>query len=81
MPRPFTPDEQLKIRRRLLEAGRDALTATGFRKTTVSQLARAAGISKGGFYLFFADKTALWMVLLREAEADLRGVLQDLSEA
>lgn len=44
----------------------------GFDKTTISDITRAAGISKGAFYLAFPNKEALLeAVLIREMEAHL----------
>jgi AcrR family transcriptional regulator len=78
MPRAFTGTERQVIRERLLQAGREALPRTGFRRTSVGSLTRAAGISKGAFYGFFDSKEALFVELLREAEGELRGRLQAL---
>jgi len=67
MPRPLTRTEREAIRARLLEAGRELFARHGLRKTTVEELARAAGIAKGTFYLFFRSKEALYgQVLLEE---------------
>jgi len=52
MPRAFTDPERDAIRARLMDAGRELFARRGIRATTVEQLARAAGISKGAFYLF-----------------------------
>jgi len=68
MPRAFTDVERERIRERLLAAGRELFSRYGLRKTTVEELARASGIAKGTFYLFFPSKEALYAeVLLREA--------------
>ncbi|MBC7097821.1 TetR/AcrR family transcriptional regulator [Candidatus Bipolaricaulota bacterium] len=60
MPRAFREDERVVIRERLLSAGRELFSRYGLRKTTVEELARAAGIAKGTFYLFFPSKEALY---------------------
>ncbi|RLE27205.1 TetR/AcrR family transcriptional regulator, partial [Candidatus Acetothermia bacterium] len=68
MPRAFTDAERERIRERLLAVGRELFARYGLRKTTVEELARASGIAKGTFYLFFPSKEALYAeVLLREA--------------
>jgi TetR/AcrR family transcriptional regulator len=72
MGRAFSKQESLAIRERLLEAGRQAVAATGLRKTPVGTLTRAAGISQGAFYTFFESKEALLVELLRRAEAEVR---------
>ncbi|AFG37115.1 TetR/AcrR family transcriptional regulator [Spirochaeta africana] len=64
MPRGFTELEQRRIRARLQQAGRDILGRRGVRKTTIDELASAAGISKGSFYRFYTGKEALALELL-----------------
>lgn len=70
-PRAFTADETDRIRDRLHEAARESFALHGLRRTTVDDLARAAGISKGAFYRFHESKEALLVTLLDEIEADL----------
>lgn len=68
MPRAFTSDESDHIRARLQQAGQEAFARRGVRGTTVEDLARAAGISKGAFYRFYDSKEALLMALLDDYE-------------
>ena len=72
MPRAFSAAERESINRRVRDAGREQFGRVGLRKTTVSDIARAAGIAKGSFYLFFPSKEALLLDILQEEEADLR---------
>ncbi|MBC7221122.1 TetR/AcrR family transcriptional regulator [Candidatus Bipolaricaulota bacterium] len=71
MPRALTQAEREAIRARLLRAGRELFARYGLRKTTVEELAHAAGIAKGTFYLFFASKEALYAELLLQELPDL----------
>ena len=75
MPRAFTDPERDAIRARLMDAGRELFAGRGIRATTVEQLARAAGISKGAFYLFYPSKEALFFALMEEIETELQGRL------
>lgn len=60
MPRPTKQDpERGDARTRLLEAGRDVIRAQGYSATTVDDLCRAAGVTKGAFFHHFANKEAL----------------------
>ena len=68
MPRAFTASERDAIRERLLTAGQDLFARRGIRATTVEQLARAAGISKGAYYLFYPSKEALFFAIVEDVE-------------
>ncbi len=68
MPRAFTTQETAAIRARLMETGAGRFARQGVRRTTVDDLARAAGISKGAFYGFFDSKEALFVALVEEYE-------------
>ena len=72
MPKGFSDHEKEIIRRALLEKGRQLFEAYGLKKTNVEDLARAAGISKGAFYIFFDSKEELFMEILEQFEEDFR---------
>jgi TetR/AcrR family transcriptional repressor of nem operon len=60
MPRPTKHQpERGDARTRLLEAARDVIRAQGFTATTVDDLCRAAGVTKGAFFHHFENKEAL----------------------
>lgn len=60
MPRPTKLDpERGDARTRLLEAARDVIRAQGYAATTVDDLCRAAGVTKGAFFHHFKSKEAL----------------------
>ena len=74
MPKAFTEQEKELIRKRLLEQGHKQFSTYGLRKTNIEEVARAAGISKGAFYLFYASKEALFMDVVEQvAMVDLPG--------
>lgn len=81
MPRPFTDDERDRIRRRLLDAARAQFSRLGYRKANVREIASAAGISKGAFYLFFPSKADAFAEVALEVEAELRRSLLERMEA
>jgi AcrR family transcriptional regulator len=71
----MTPDSRTpKFRRRadarpdeVLDAALELFTEQGFAKTTVDQVARRAGLSKGAVYLYFSSKEALLEGLVTRA--------------
>lgn len=71
-PRGFTDQERDHIRARLLGAGRAQFSSHGLRRTTVADLARAANIAKGSFYLFFPSKEALFFAIMEQLEQEHR---------
>ena len=50
---------------RILDAAANLITRYGYEKTTVSDIAREAGISKGAIYLHYSSKEALFESLLK----------------
>jgi AcrR family transcriptional regulator len=72
MPKGFTEKEKELIAARLLEQGDRLFSAYGLKKTNVEEIAQAAGISKGAFYLFYDSKEALFMDVVEQAEVRLR---------
>jgi TetR/AcrR family transcriptional repressor of nem operon len=60
VPRATNVDPQRgDARTRLLEAARDVIRAKGYAATTVEDLCREAGVTKGAFFHHFASKEAL----------------------
>jgi AcrR family transcriptional regulator len=72
MPRAFNDNEKKIIEQTLIEQGKKQFSAFGLRKTNVEEIARAAGISKGAFYLFFPSKEVLFMRVMEEVEKEFR---------
>ena len=72
MPKAFTEYERELIGKRLLEQGYKQFSSFGLRKTNVEELAEAAGISKGAFYIFYESKEALFMDVVELAEKQFR---------
>lgn len=61
-----------ETRRRLVEAGTDLFARVGLAGTTTTQIARAAGVAAGTFYLHFPDKHSLFREIAFAALAELR---------
>jgi len=72
MPKGFTESEKQRIRKKLIERGREHFERFGVRKTNVADLAREAGIAKGTFYLFFDSKEDLFLTINEEFDKQLQ---------
>lgn len=70
-----------ETRRRLIEAGTERFARDGLHGTTSTQIARAAGVAAGTFYLHFPDKQALFRAIAFEALDELRGRMAAASDA
>ncbi|WP_460275258.1 TetR/AcrR family transcriptional regulator [Celeribacter sp. ULVN23_4] len=57
----------------LLDAALDLFTEQGFDRTTVEQIARRAGVSKGVLYLYFSSKDAVIEALVERAVGPIVG--------
>jgi TetR/AcrR family transcriptional repressor of nem operon len=69
MPRPTTQNpERGAARATLLEAARDVIRTQGFAATTVDDLCRTAGVTKGAFFHHFDSKQALGVAAAYWAE-------------
>jgi AcrR family transcriptional regulator len=81
MPRAFNVSERDRIEARLLETGRRLFERQGLRKTNVAELAAAAGIGKGSFYLFYPSKEALFMAISDRFETQVKAAFEHELEA
>ena len=80
MARSFTEREKENIRRSLQEACKQSWTQYGYKKTSVDDLCRQAGISKGAFYLFFESKEALFCEVLCSVQEQICNAASEVIE-
>jgi AcrR family transcriptional regulator len=59
-------------RGQLLDAARQVFEVKGYHVATVSDIVQAAGLSQGAFYLYFADKKAIFAALQDELATLMR---------
>ncbi|UNC92008.1 TetR/AcrR family transcriptional regulator [Candidatus Contubernalis alkaliaceticus] len=78
MPKHFTSNEREIIYQRLIEAGKEYWERYGIKRTNVQDLARAAGISKGTFYLFFKSKELFFMEVLQKSHDQIKQQLMQV---
>jgi AcrR family transcriptional regulator len=71
MPKAFTEREKQIISGRLKEKGSEMFVKYGVKRTTVDDLARSAGISKGSFFSFFPSKEELFVTIFEEKLEEL----------
>lgn len=79
MPKAFSEHEKDAIRAQLRQGGKKLFEKQGIKKTSVDELAQAARISKGAFYLFYESKEELFMDILEGLEGDFRKRIFDFS--
>ncbi len=77
LPRPTIPDRANTI----LRHARELILAKGYDGTTMAEIARRAGISKGAVYLDFPSKEALLDALLARSVRDLAAAVRARVEA
>jgi AcrR family transcriptional regulator len=66
--------------RELLEAARRVLGAKGYHGTKIVDIARAAGVGVGTFYLYYPTKEAIFVELVEDAAASLKSELDGVRE-
>lgn len=71
MPKAFTDKEKDVIREKLLQGARECITRYGIKKSSVDDLVKIAGISKGGFYLFYPSKEHLFYDVIMDCSEGL----------
>ncbi|HEU0027542.1 MAG TPA: helix-turn-helix domain-containing protein [Ktedonobacterales bacterium] len=62
------PDERQQREERILDAATSLLVRWGYRKTTIDDVAREAGVGKGTIYLHWRDKNELFRAAVWRAE-------------
>lgn len=72
-----TTDTDAQARTRLLSAMAECVVETGYRATTVADVVRVARMSRRSFYEHFADKTACFIAVLRDANEQIIASVAD----
>ncbi|MDQ0338022.1 AcrR family transcriptional regulator [Caldalkalibacillus uzonensis] len=75
MARKFTESEKEVIRTKLIEHGKKLFSQYGLKKTSIAELAAAAGIAQGSFYKFFQSKEELYFAIVEQEEAAIHEAL------
>ena len=67
-------DEDSSKRRQILDGARKLFLDLGFDGASMGEIARAAGVSKGTLYVYFADKNRLFEAIVEEEMLDQQKV-------
>ena len=59
-------DDDSTKRRQILDGARRVFLDLGFDGASMGEIARAAGVSKGTLYVYFADKCGLFETIVEE---------------
>jgi AcrR family transcriptional regulator len=70
-----------KRRAELLEAARDCFAEHGYHATSVDDIAKRVHVARGTFYLYFADKRAIFAELLAGFLSRIAGSIQSIDLA
>jgi AcrR family transcriptional regulator len=75
MGKAFTEEEKKIIYVKLIEAGSVSIAKYGFKKTSIDDIAKKVGISKGAFYKFFPSKEVFFFKLMEVLESEVKNEL------
>ncbi len=78
MPKSFTEKERTAIYRALHDACKRSWMEHGYKKTSVDELCRSAGISKGAFYLFYDTKEALFYEVIVGEQSRICDIAEEI---
>ena len=67
-------DEDSSKRRQILDGAKKVFMDLGFDGASMGEIARAAGVSKGTLYVYFADKNRLFEAIVEEEMLDQQKV-------
>lgn len=78
MPKGFTEQERINISEKLITECKLSWQKYGYKKTSIDDLCKKVGISKGAFYLFFETKESLFMETLMRVQKHLYRVVENV---
>jgi len=73
-----TREESEQTRQDILNVALDLFHARGYARTTLEQIARGAGVTRGAIYWHFKDKVDLFLGLKEDVERSTETRLEDL---
>jgi len=68
----FTDEEKVVIYNKLINLGSEYIARFGFKKTSIEDISKGVGISKGAFYKFFESKEIFFFRITEEIEREIK---------
>jgi TetR/AcrR family acrAB operon transcriptional repressor len=75
-----TKDEALETRNRILDAAERVFGANGVSRTSLEDVAKAAGVTRGAIYWHFKDKSDLFTAMVNRVTLPMEGMVARSSE-
>jgi AcrR family transcriptional regulator len=66
----------IESRKRIIDAAMDVFSTKGYAAANIREIAKDAGISVGGVYLYFKNKEELYKSLISENRSSLRSMIE-----
>jgi len=73
----YSPDDRDEVRRRVLVAWEEAVTADGYGQVTLAAVAKRAGLARSSLYRYFPSKEALYLAHLEDRVAGVVAAVRD----
>lgn len=67
-----------ETKQKIIEAGLQLFSEKGFYKTNSKEIAKAAKVSTGSFYAYFADKRELFLSIVKDYHHKIKDVIQNI---
>ncbi|QTD41774.1 TetR/AcrR family transcriptional regulator [Sporosarcina sp. Te-1] len=81
MAKGFSEEERILINEQLLNSAEECWSIYGLKKTTVDELVKRVGISKGAFYLFYPSKELLFFKVLERIDERVKCKMLENAQA
>lgn len=78
MPKSFTEQEKETVRELLIDGCRESWKHYGYKRSSIDELCRKAGISKGAFYIFYTSKEQLFYETLQSVQKSLYALIEEI---
>lgn len=72
MPKAFSEKEREWIKHKLFVEGQKLFEKYGIQKTSIDEIVKNVGISKGSFYLFYSSKEELFFDIIEKIEREFK---------